>query len=175
MLLFYFNLNKEAYATSKNEGGDKSPFMESFMQNMEVDLRLSYGFYMHHHYEMEGYRTHFPIFELSLQKRIVKFGFYFDLVYDSNDILRNIKTGTEWSTRQILNPGAHIAGELLMGKTSFMFVVGKHFGEYMHTEESYQRLGLKINFSKHIYGKVTLWDINDTSPTSSPLALDFNN
>ena len=44
MLLFYFNLNKEAYATSKNEGGDKSPFMESFMKNMEVDLRLSYGF-----------------------------------------------------------------------------------------------------------------------------------
>ena len=45
----------------------------------------------------------------------------------------------------------------------------------MHTEESYQRLGLKINFSKHIYGKVTLWYINDTSPTSSALALDFNN
>ena len=71
-LCFIFNLNKEAYATSKNEGGDKSPFMESFMQNMEVDLRLSYGFYMHHHYEMEGYRTLFPIFELSLQKQALR-------------------------------------------------------------------------------------------------------
>ena len=360
---FIFNMNKEAFATGKNKGGDKSAFMESFMKNMEVDLRLSYGFYMHHHYEMEGYRAHFPIFELSLQKqtygtsfwqtcfnypsvgvtafysgmgnidvlgkafalypyiyfpfikantnfgirfglglgyltesydheenpynicigspinaaasitfdithrfsdrfkmslfgglqhfsngctsepnkgtnvlkggisaaymldkpvdyikaeqltekttleylkefrpelyvglsygskridyrqkdytsvydlemyvmeqltRIVKFGFGFDLVYDCNDILRNIKNGTEWSTLQILNPGAHVAGELLMGKTSFMFVVGKHFGEYMHTEESYQRLGFKINFSKHIYGKVTLmvhqWHIAD--------------
>ena len=41
---FIFNLNKEAFATGKNEGGEKSPFMESFMKNMEVDLRLSYGF-----------------------------------------------------------------------------------------------------------------------------------
>lgn len=24
---------------------------------------------MHHHYEMEGYRAHFPMFELSLQKQ----------------------------------------------------------------------------------------------------------
>ena len=69
---FIFNLNKEAYTTNKNEGGDKSPFMESFMQNMEVDLRLSYGFYMHHHYEMEGYSTHFPIFVLSLQKQTLR-------------------------------------------------------------------------------------------------------
>ena len=109
---FIFNLNKEAFANGKKDDEDKSPFMENFMKNMEVDLRLSYGFYMHHHYEMEGYRAHFPIFELSLQRRIVKFGF--DLVYDSNDILRNIKTGTD------------------------------------------QRLGFKIDFSKHIYSKVTL-------------------
>ena len=359
---FIFNLNKEAFATGKNEG-EKSPFMESFMKNMEVDFRLSYGFYMHHHYEMEGYRAHFPMFELSLQKqtygtsywqtcfnypsvgvtafysnmgnidvlgkafaiypyiyfpfikgntnfgirfglgigyltesydhienpynicigspvnaaasitfdithrfsdhfkmslfgglqhfsngctsepnkgtnvlkggisaayminepveyikaeqlnekrtieylkefkpelylglsygskridylqedyttvldlevyvmeqvaRIFKLGIGFDLVYDNNDILRNIKTGTEWTTAQILNPGVHVAGELLMGRTSFMFVVGEHLGEYMHTEKSYQRLGLKIEFTEHIYGKVTLmvhqWHIAD--------------
>ena len=64
-----------------------------------------------------------------------------------------------------MNPGFHAAGELLMGKTSFMFVVGKHFGKYMHTVENYQRLGLKIEFTKHIYGKVTLmvhqWHIAD--------------
>jgi hypothetical protein len=355
-------LNKEAFATGKNEG-EKSPFMESFMKNMEVDFRLSYGFYMHHHYEMEGYRAHFPMFELSLQKqtygtsywqtcfnypsvgvtafysnmgnidvlgkafaiypyiyfpfikgntnfgirfglgigyltesydhienpynicigspinaaasitfdithrfsdhfkmslfgglqhfsngctsepnkgtnvlkggisaayminepveyikaeqlnekrtieylkefkpelylglsygskridylqedyttvldleayvmeqvaRIFKLGIGFDLVYDNNDILRNIKNGETWTTAQILNPGVHVAGELLMGRTSFMFVVGEHLGEYMHTEKSYQRLGLKIEFTEHIYGKVTLmvhqWHIAD--------------
>ena len=64
-----------------------------------------------------------------------------------------------------MNPGAHVVGELVMGKTSFMFVVGKHFGKYMHTEKNYQRLGLKIDFHKHIYGKVTLtvhqWHIAD--------------
>jgi hypothetical protein len=359
---FVFNLNKEAFATGKNEG-EKSPFMESFMKNMEVDFRLSYGFYMHHHYEMEGYRAHFPMFELSLQKqtygtsywqtcfnypsvgvtafysnmgnidvlgkafaiypyiyfpfikgntnfgirfglgigyltesydhienpynicigspvnaaasitfdithrfsdhfkmslfgglqhfsngctsepnkgtnvlkggisaayminepveyikaeqlnekrtieylkefkpelylglsygskridylqedyttvldlevyvmeqiaRIFKLGIGFDLVYDNNDILRNIKNGETWTTAQILNPGVHVAGELLMGRTSFMFVVGEHLGEYMHTEKSYQRLGLKIEFTEHIYGKVTLmvhqWHIAD--------------
>ena len=359
---FIFNLNKEAFATGKNEG-EKSPFMESFMKNMEVDFRLSYGFYMHHHYEMEGYRAHFPMFELSLQKqtygtsywqtcfnypsvgvtafysnmgnidvlgkafaiypyiyfpfikgntnfgirfglgigyltesydhienpynicigspvnaaasitfdithrfsdhfkmslfgglqhfsngctsepnkgtnvlkggisaayminepveyikaeqlnekrtieylkefkpelylglsygskridylqedyttvldleayvmeqvaRIFKLGIGFYLVYDNNDILRNIKNGETWTTAQILNPGVHVAGELLMGRTSFMFVVGEHLGEYMHTEKSYQRLGLKIEFTEHIYGKVTLmvhqWHIAD--------------
>ena len=363
ILCFIFNLNNEASATGNDEGGNMSPFMESFMKNMEVDLRLSYGFYMHHHYEMEGYRAHFPMFELSLQKqtygtsfwqtcfnypavgvtafyspmgnidvlgqafaiypyiyfpfikgntnfgirfglglgyltehydhienpynicigsalnaaasitfdithrfsehfkmslfgglqhfsngctsepnkgtnvlraglsaaymindpveyikaeqlnekrtieylkefkpelylglsygskridylqedyttvldleayvmeqvaRIFKLGIGFDLVYDNNDILRNIKTGTEWTTAQILNPGVHVAGELLMGRTSFMFVVGEHLGEYMHTEKSYQRLGLKIDFTEHIYGKVTLmvhqWHIAD--------------
>lgn len=363
ILCFIFNLHNEASATGNDEGDNMSPFMESFMKNMEVDLRLSYGFYMHHHYEMEGYRAHFPMFELSLQKqtygtsfwqtcfnypavgvtafyspmgnidvlgqafaiypyiyfpfikgntnfgirfglglgyltehydhienpynicigsalnaaasitfdithrfsdhfkmslfgglqhfsngctsepnkgtnvlraglsaaymindpveyikaeqlnekrtieylkefkpelylglsygskridylqedyttvldleayvmeqvaRIFKLGIGFDLVYDNNDILRNIKTGTEWTTAQILNPGVHVAGELLMGRTSFMFVVGEHLGEYMHTEKSYQRLGLKIDFTEHIYGKVTLmvhqWHIAD--------------
>ena len=360
---FIFNLNKEAFATGKNEGGEKSPFMESFMKNMEVDLRLSYGFYMHHHYEMEGYRAHFPIFELSLQKqtygtsywqtcfnypavgvtafyspmgnidvlgqafaiypyiyfpflkgntnfgirfglglgyltehydhienpynicigsalnaaasisfdishrftdrfkmslfgglqhfsngctsepnkgtnvlraglsaayminepveridpsqltekrtieylkefrpelyaglsygykridynqkdyttvldfevyvmeqltRLFKIGLGFDLIYDRTNVLRNIKKGETWTTAQIMNPGAHVVGELVMSKTSFMFVVGKHFGKYMHTEKNYQRLGLKIDFHKHIYGKVTLtvhqWHIAD--------------
>ena len=44
ILCFIFNLNKEAFANGKNEGGDKSHFMESFMKNMEVDLKLSYVF-----------------------------------------------------------------------------------------------------------------------------------
>lgn len=355
--------NNEAFAGNKKDSGSKGFSIDSLMKNMEIDVRLNYGFYMHHHYEMEGYRAHFPMFEVSLQKqtygksywqscfnypavgvtafysgmgnidvmgkafaiypyiyfpfikgntnfgirfglgvgyltesydhvenpynicigspvnaaasitfdishrfsdrfkmslfgglqhfsngctsepnkgtnvlkggisaayminepvpyinpeqlnekktieylkefrpelyvglsygyknidylqkdyttvldlemyvmeqltRLFKLGIGFDLVYDRNDILRNIKNGTEWTTAQIMNPGFHAAGELLMGKTSFMFVVGKHFGKYMHTVENYQRLGLKIEFTKHIYGKVTLmvhqWHIAD--------------
>lgn len=361
---FIFNLSNEAFAGNKKDDGNKSALFGNFMKNMEVDFRLNYGFYMHHHYEMEGYRAHFPMFELSLQKqtygksywqscfnypavgvtafysgmgnidvlgsafaiypyiyfpfikskttnfgirfglglgyltesydhednpynicigsalnaaasitfdishhftdrfkmsifgglqhfsngctsepnkgtnvlkggisaayminepvpyidpkdlkekrtieylkefrpelyaglsygykridylqkdyttvldlelyvmerltRLFKIGLGLDLVYDSNDVLRNIKKGEEWTTIQVLNPGAHVAGELLMGKTSFMFVVGKHFGKYMHTKENYQRLGLKIEFLNHLYGKVTLnvhqWHIAD--------------
>ena len=67
--IFLFNFSNEAFATGKNEGENQSPFMENLMKNMEIDFRLNYGFYMHHHYEMEGYRAHFPMFELSLQKQ----------------------------------------------------------------------------------------------------------
>lgn len=368
VILCFFLINtftiSEAAAGNKEEGGNSTFSIDSLMKNVEVDFRLNYGFYMHHHYEMEGYRAHFPMFELSLQKqtygksywqscfnypavgvtffasgmgnidvlgkafalypyiyfpfikskttnfgirfglglgyltehynhienpynicigsslnaaasitfdishhfsdrfkmsifgglqhfsngctsepnkgtnvikggisaayminepvpyinpaqlkekttleylkefrpelyvglsygykridylqkdytsvydleiyvmeqiaRLFKLGIGFDLVYDSNDILRNIRNGVEWTTTQIMNPGVHVAGELLMGKTSFMFVVGKHLGEYMHTKENYQRLGLKIEFLNHFYGKVTLnvhqWHIAD--------------
>ena len=366
--IFTLNFNNEAFAKGKNEGKNKSPFMENFMKNMEVDLRLNYGFYMHHHYEMEGFRAHFPMFELSLQKqtygtsfwqtcfnypavgvtafyspmgnfdvlgqafaiypyiyfpfikgntnfgirfglgigyltesynhienpyniligsplnaaasitfdishrftdrfkmslfaglqhfsigctsepnkgtnvlkggisaayminepetyikakdinekrtieylkefrpelyagfsygykridylqkdytsvfdleiyvmeqltRLFKLGLGFDLIYNCNDKLSNIKDGVKWTNLQILNPGLHVAGELVLGNTSFMFVVGKHLGKYMYpypedTKKNYQRLGLKINFGKHIFGKVSLtvhqWHIAD--------------
>lgn len=362
--IFTFNIHHEAFAFNDKEGEKKAFSIDTLMKNVEIDFRLNYGFYMHHHYEMEGYRAHFPMFELSLQKqtygksywqscfnypavgvtffasgmgnidvlgkafalypyiyfpfikskttnfgirfglglgyltehynhienpynicigsslnaaasitfdishhfsdrfkmsifgglqhfsngctsepnkgtnvikggisaaymindpvpyinpaqlkekttleylkefrpelyvglsygykridylqkdytsvydleiyvmeqiaRLFKIGVGFDLAYDSNDILRNIRNGVEWTTSQIMNPGVHVAGELLMGKTSFMFVVGKHLGEYMHTKENYQRLGLKIEFLNHFYGKVTLnvhqWHIAD--------------
>lgn len=353
----------EAFADNKKDGGNSTFSIDSLMKNMEIDLRLNYGMYMHHHYEMEGYRAHFPMFELSLQKqtygksywqtcfnypavgvtffasgmgnidvlgkafalypyiyfpfikgntnfgirfglglgyltesydhvenpynicigsslnaaasitfdithrfsdrfkmsifgglqhfsngctsepnkgtnvikggisaayminepetyikaeqltekrtieylkefrpelyaglsygykridylqkdytsvydfeiyvmeqitRLFKLGVGFDLIYDETNILRNIKNGEEWTTYQIMNPGFHAAGELLMGKTSFMFVLGKHIGDYMYTKENYQRLALKIEFTKHFYGKVTLnvhqWHIAD--------------
>lgn len=364
---FIFNLHNEAFA-SNNKGKEKTSFsIDSLMKNVEVDFRLNYGFYMHHHFEMEGYRAHFPMFELSLQKqtygkqywqtcfnypavgvtffassmgnidvlgkafaiypyiyfpfikskstnfgirfglglgyltesydhlenpynicigsplnaaasitfdishhftnrfkmsvfgglqhfsngctsepnkgtnvlkggisaayminepetyikpeqltekrtieylkefrpelyvglsygskgidymqedyksvydldiyvmeqltRLFKLGLGFNLIYDETNILRNMKSNNgvnTWTTYQILNPGVHVAGELVMGKTSFLFVVGRHFGEYMHTEKNYQRLGLKIEFTKHFYGKVTLnvhqWHIAD--------------
>ena len=363
------NINNEAFATNKNDGGSNSFSIDSLMKNVEVDFRLNYGFYMHHHYEMTGYRAHFPMFEISLQKqtygeaywqtcfnypavgitafysgmgnidvlgkafaiypyiyfpliknhetnfgirfglglgyltekydhienpynicigsnlnaaasitfdishrfsdrfkmsifgglqhfsngctaepnkgtnvikggisaaymindpetyikphqisektsleylkefrselylslsygskridylqedyravyhfeaylmeqltRLGKIGFGFDLIYNSTDILRNMSNNNgvnTWTTAQILNPGVHVAYELLMGKSSFMFVVGKHLGkeEFMHTERNYQRLAFKHEFTKRFYGKVTLtihqWHIAD--------------
>lgn len=44
-------------------------FKDSLIQNTEVDVRTSYGFYAHHHFEMSSYSAHFPTFELSLQKQ----------------------------------------------------------------------------------------------------------
>lgn len=43
--------------------------IDSITKSAEVDFRLNYGFIMHHHFEMSGYRKHFPLFELSLQKQ----------------------------------------------------------------------------------------------------------
>lgn len=43
--------------------------IDSIINNAEVDFRFNYGFIMHHHFEMSGYRKHFPMFELSLQKQ----------------------------------------------------------------------------------------------------------
>ena len=365
----FLNIDNEAFATNRKEGGNKSFTIDSLMKNMEIDFRLNYGFYMHHHYEMEGYRAHFPMFELSLQKqtygkaywqscfnypavgvtafysgmgnidvmgkafaiypyiyfplikntdtnfgirfglglgyltekydhienpynicigsnlnaaasvtfdiahrftdrfkmsifgglthfsngctaepnkgtnvlkggisaayminepvdyikphqlnekksieylkefrpelyvsmsygskridylqedyrsvyhleiyvmeqltRLGKIGAGLDLIYNETDILRNMNSNNginTWTTAQIMNPGIHATYELLMGKTSFMFVLGKHLGkeEYMHTERNYQRLAFKHNFTEHFFGKVTLtihqWHIAD--------------
>lgn len=35
----------------------------------EVDLRINYGFFIHHHSEMKAYNANFPMFELSLQRQ----------------------------------------------------------------------------------------------------------
>ncbi|MBR3914088.1 MAG: hypothetical protein IKJ64_00035 [Bacteroidales bacterium] len=67
--IFTFNIHNEASAFNEKEGYKNMFSIDTLMKNMEIDLRLNYGFYMHHHYEMEGYRAHFPMFELSLQKQ----------------------------------------------------------------------------------------------------------
>ncbi len=60
--------NYEASASIKDDGRERTFSIDSLMRNMEVDLRLSYAFFVHHHFEMTGYTKHFPMFELSLQK-----------------------------------------------------------------------------------------------------------
>ncbi len=61
--------NYEASASTKDDGRERTFSIDSLMRNMEVDLRLSYAFFVHHHFEMTGYTKHFPMFELSLQKQ----------------------------------------------------------------------------------------------------------
>lgn len=70
ILLIIFSVSgRNAYAFDKNENHSNHIFSDSLMQNMEIDLRLNYAFFAHHHFEMTGYGAHFPMFELSLQKQ----------------------------------------------------------------------------------------------------------
>lgn len=62
-------INNEAFANVNKEVGNNSFSIDSLKKNVEVDLRLSYAFFIHHHFEMTGYPKHFPMFELSLQKQ----------------------------------------------------------------------------------------------------------
>ena len=67
--VFIFNIHNKAFATSKGEENGKSFSIDSLMKNTEIDIRINYGFFVHHHFEMTGYPAHFPMFELSLQKQ----------------------------------------------------------------------------------------------------------
>ena len=67
--IFIFNIHNEAFATSNRGGNEKSFSVDSLMKNVEVDFRLNYGFFIHHHFEMTAFSADFPMFELSLQKQ----------------------------------------------------------------------------------------------------------
>ena len=67
--VFIFNIHNKAFATSEGEENGKSFSIDSLMKNTEIDIRINYGFFVHHHFEMTGYPAHFPMFELSLQKQ----------------------------------------------------------------------------------------------------------
>ena len=43
--------------------------LDSLLLNTEVDLRINYGFFVHHHFDMKSYPADFPMFELSFQKQ----------------------------------------------------------------------------------------------------------
>lgn len=63
--IILLSANYEAFSSD----GKKSFSIDSLMKNTEIDLRLNYAFFVHHHFDMTGYPKHFPMFELSLQKQ----------------------------------------------------------------------------------------------------------
>ncbi len=70
ILLSLFIVTPElTVANSPHNLVENTFFKDSLVQNTEIDLRVSYGFYAHHHFEMSSYSAHFPTFELSLQKQ----------------------------------------------------------------------------------------------------------
>ena len=62
-------INYEAYAIDRHDNGNTTFSHDSLLRNTEIDLRLNYGFFVHHHNEMTAYPARFPMFELSLQKQ----------------------------------------------------------------------------------------------------------
>ena len=62
-------IHHEAFAIGRNDSIKDSSRFESLMKNTEIDLRLNYAFFVHHHFVMTGYPKHFPMFELSFQKQ----------------------------------------------------------------------------------------------------------
>ena len=72
LLLFVIILTctqRNSYAETGITGGKSLFRTNSLTKNMEIDLRLNYAFFIHHHFDMTGYSEHFPMFELSLQKQ----------------------------------------------------------------------------------------------------------
>ncbi len=70
ILLSFFIITPElAVANSPHVLVENTFFKDSLIQNTEIDTRVSYGFYAHHHFEMSSYSAHFPSFELSIQKQ----------------------------------------------------------------------------------------------------------
>lgn len=72
LLLFFllFSIVSRSTCAMTNEVDGKSRFsLDTLMKNTEVDLRLNYGFFIHHHFDMKGFSADFPMFELSLQKQ----------------------------------------------------------------------------------------------------------
>lgn len=68
IIVFNF-IHYEAFAIKEDDKVDKVTRLDSLMKNTEIDLRINYAFFVHHHFEMTGYPKHFPMFELSFQKQ----------------------------------------------------------------------------------------------------------
>jgi len=44
------------------------PSKPSTVHNLTAELKLGYGLLMSHHLELDAFRSHFPAFELNVQK-----------------------------------------------------------------------------------------------------------
>lgn len=63
-----FTSHENAYALSDSDE-KKSHAIDSLLINSQIEIRTSYAFFIHHHFEMTSYPAHFPMFELSFQKQ----------------------------------------------------------------------------------------------------------
>lgn len=68
LVIFTLSITNNVFCRNNDNFVKRIP-TDSIVQNLEVDLRLSYGFIAHHRYEMKGYNAHFPLFEFSIQKQ----------------------------------------------------------------------------------------------------------
>lgn len=91
-----------------------------------------------------------------------KIGIGLDLVSDATDraTLRNFyedPKADEYTFTQLLKTGVGVAYELTMGESSFIINFGFHpWGRDMRYGRWYQKLGMKVNFGKYLYGKIAL-------------------
>ena len=93
--------------------------------------------------------------QVSMRSRL---GLGFDLTYDASDkaVLdkKFIPYSSDW---QILKPGANIAYEMLLDKTSFLFNLGFHLaGKELSEGQMYQKLAVKQHFTDNLFASVTL-------------------
>lgn len=68
LCITFFTSHENAYALSDSDE-KKSYAIDSLLTNSQIEIRTSYAFFIHHHFEMTSYPAHFPMFELSFQKQ----------------------------------------------------------------------------------------------------------
>jgi len=68
LCITFFTSHENAYALSDSDE-KKSHAIDSLLTNSQIEIRTSYAFFIHHHFEMTSYPAHFPMFELSFQKQ----------------------------------------------------------------------------------------------------------
>ncbi len=91
---------------------------------------------------------------------ISKIGIGLDLVYDATDnisLRKHYGNNVQFTVVELLKPGIGIAYEMMMGDASFLFNFGYHpYGLDMSYGRWYQKLALKVDFGKYIFGKIAL-------------------
>ena len=149
-------INNEAFANVNKEVDNNSFTIDSLKKNVEVDLRLSYAFFIHHHFEMTGYPKHFPMFELSLQKQTYGKRFWqsyfnyptvgFTALYSS---LGNIDIiGNAYALYPFIN---FPFNKSKINNLSFRFGVGLgYITEKFHPTENYHNTSIGSNFNAAI-------------------------
>ncbi|MDA3944565.1 MAG: acyloxyacyl hydrolase [Bacteroidetes bacterium] len=93
--------------------------------------------------------------QVSLKSKV---GFGFDLTQDGSDkdILhkKGLSYENEWD---LMKPGANLAYEMLLDRTSFLFNVGVHLSGAERSEgDIYQKLALKHLFTDQLFGTIAL-------------------